>query len=102
MMVGCNAAGVNVDDLEVATVPVTRFQVRSGPSLGGVTVRLFEDDAQSVMIRFFDQDGIDVDEADATEDRAPLPPRGVPPGPGVGDRRHRLSAAGPGALHRGA
>ena len=30
IMVGCNAAGVNVDDLEVATVPVTRFQVRSG------------------------------------------------------------------------
>ena len=29
IMVGCNAAGVNVDDLEVATVPVTRFQ--SGP-----------------------------------------------------------------------
>ncbi len=27
IMVGCNAAGVNVDDLEVATVPVTRFQV---------------------------------------------------------------------------
>ena len=27
IMVGCNAAGVNVDDLEAATVPVTRFQV---------------------------------------------------------------------------
>ena len=28
IMVGCNAAGVNVEDLEVATVPVTRHQVR--------------------------------------------------------------------------
>jgi mannose-1-phosphate guanylyltransferase/phosphomannomutase len=37
--------------------------VRSGSSLGGITVRLFEDDAQSVMIRFFDEDGIDVAEA---------------------------------------
>ena len=54
--------GVNVEDLEVATVPVTRFQVRSGRSLGGITVRLFEQDTQSVMIRFFDQDGIDIAE----------------------------------------
>ena len=63
VMVGCNAAGVHVDDLEVATVPVTRFQVRSGPSLGGITVRLAEGDSQSVVLRFFDQDGIDVAEA---------------------------------------
>ncbi|HVC70590.1 MAG TPA: sugar phosphate nucleotidyltransferase [Acidimicrobiales bacterium] len=63
IIVGCNAAGVNVDDLEVATVPVTRSHVRSGSSLGGITVRLFEDDAQSVMIRFFDEDGIDLAEA---------------------------------------
>ncbi len=62
VMVGCNAAGVNVEDLEVATVPVTRFQVRSGQSLGGITVRLFERDTQSVIIRFFDQDGIDIAE----------------------------------------
>ncbi len=62
IIVGCNAAGVNVEDLEVATVPVTRFQVRSGRSLGGITVRLFEQDTQSVMIRFFDQDGIDIAE----------------------------------------
>ena len=35
IMVGCNAAGVNVDDLEAATVPVTRFQVTSSGQLGG-------------------------------------------------------------------
>jgi len=62
IMVGCNAAGVNVEDLEVATVPVTRFQVRSGPSLGGITVRLADEDNQSVVIRFFDADGIDIAE----------------------------------------
>ena len=62
MIVGCNAAGVDVEDLEVATVPVTRFQVRSGRALGGFSVRLIEHDAQSVMIRFFDQDGIDIAE----------------------------------------
>jgi mannose-1-phosphate guanylyltransferase/phosphomannomutase len=63
VMVGCNAAGVHVEDLEVATMPVTRFQVRSGQSLGGITVRLAEDDSESVVLRFFDQDGIDVAEA---------------------------------------
>ncbi|MGA2521123.1 MAG: sugar phosphate nucleotidyltransferase, partial [Acidimicrobiales bacterium] len=62
MIVGCNAAGVDVEDLEVATIPVTRFQVRSGRSLGGITVRLYEEDTQSVTIRFFDQDGIDIAE----------------------------------------
>ncbi len=62
IMVGCNAAGVNVDDLEAATVPVTRFQVTSSTSTAGVTVRLAPDDPQSVVIRFFDAEGIDVDE----------------------------------------
>ena len=62
VMVGCNAAGVNIDDLEVATVPVTRFRTRSGPSVGGITVRLVEDDQRSVVIRFFDSHGIDIAE----------------------------------------
>lgn len=61
-MVGLNAAGVNVDDLEVAPVPVTRFQVRSQRSRGGITVRLDPGDPQSVLIRFFDSQGIDIDE----------------------------------------
>jgi len=62
-MVGLNAAGLNVDDLEAATVPVTRFQVRNGSSRGGVTVRLDPDDPQSVLVRFLDADGNDLDEA---------------------------------------
>jgi mannose-1-phosphate guanylyltransferase/phosphomannomutase len=62
IMVGCNAAGVNVEDLEVATVPVTRFQTRSGQARGGATVRLVEGDVQSVNIRFFDRDGLDIAE----------------------------------------
>ncbi len=62
IMVGLNTAGVNVDDLEVATVPVSRFQVRTSTSMGGVTVRLAFDDPQSVVIRFFNDQGIDVDE----------------------------------------
>jgi mannose-1-phosphate guanylyltransferase / phosphomannomutase len=62
VMVGLNAAGIHVDDLEVAPIPVTRFQVRSQRSTGGITVRLDPDDPQSVLIRFFDRNGIDIDE----------------------------------------
>jgi mannose-1-phosphate guanylyltransferase/phosphomannomutase len=62
VMVGLNAAGVNVEDLEVATIPVTQFQVRTGPSRGGITVRLDEDDPQSVNIRFLDPEGVDIGE----------------------------------------
>ncbi len=60
VMAGLNAAGINVDDLEVAPVPVTRFQVRSQRSQGGISVRLVAGDAQSVVLRFFDDDGIDI------------------------------------------
>jgi len=62
VMVGCNAAGVNVDDLEAATVPVTRFQIKSSGSLAGMSVRLAPDDPEKVVLRFFDQEGIDIDE----------------------------------------
>ena len=61
-MIGCNAAGVNVEDLEVATVPVTRHHIRTSGNQGGFTVRLAQDDPQSVCIRFFDEEGLDLAE----------------------------------------
>ena len=63
IMVGLNAAGINVEDLELAPVPVTRFHIRASGAQGGVTVRLQPDDPQSVVIRFFDANGIDIDES---------------------------------------
>jgi mannose-1-phosphate guanylyltransferase/phosphomannomutase len=63
MMVGCNVVGVNVEDLEVATVPVTRHHIRTSGGRGGVTVRLSDDDPQSVVLRFFDGEGLDLAEA---------------------------------------
>ncbi|MDQ1372836.1 MAG: mannose-phosphate guanylyltransferase / phosphomannomutase, partial [Actinomycetota bacterium] len=65
VMAGLNAGGINVDDLEVAPVPVTRFQVRSQRAQGGITVRLVAGDPQSVVIRFFDDLGTDISEATA-------------------------------------
>ncbi len=61
VMAGLNSAGINVDDLEMATVPVSRFQVRIQRSQGGITVRLTPGDPQSVTIRFFTADGTDID-----------------------------------------
>ncbi len=62
MMAGLNGAGVNVLDLEVASVPVTRFLVRQPSVAGGVTVRLVKGDPQSVIIRFIDTNGSDIPE----------------------------------------
>jgi mannose-1-phosphate guanylyltransferase/phosphomannomutase len=60
MMAGANAAGVNVLDLEVASVPVTRFIIRRPEHAGGLTIRLVEGDPQSCVIRFFDTHGADL------------------------------------------
>jgi len=62
LMVGCNSVGVNVTDLEVATIPVTRHHIRTRGTQGGLTVRLTSDDPQSVAIRFFDEHGLDLSE----------------------------------------
>jgi mannose-1-phosphate guanylyltransferase/phosphomannomutase len=62
MMAGLNAAGVNVLDLEVASVPVTRFAIRRPEAAGGLTIRLVEGDPQSCVIRFFDTNGADLTE----------------------------------------
>jgi mannose-1-phosphate guanylyltransferase/phosphomannomutase len=61
-MAGLNAVGVTVEDLEVASVPVTRFITQRPAQAGGLTVRLVEGDPQSVIIRFFDSDGLDITE----------------------------------------
>ena len=62
LMVGCNSVGVNVTDLEVATIPVTRHHIRSRGNQAGLTVRLSPHNPQEVAIRFFDERGIDLSE----------------------------------------
>ena len=49
-------------DLEVASVPVTRFLARRPETSGGITIRLVEGDPQSCVIRFFDTNGADLTE----------------------------------------
>ncbi|MGQ0832730.1 MAG: sugar phosphate nucleotidyltransferase [Microthrixaceae bacterium] len=62
MMAGLNASGVNVLDLEVASVPVTRLLTRRPEASGGITIRLVEGDPQSCIIRFFGTQGTDLSE----------------------------------------
>ena len=63
LIAGLNLAGASVEDVELATVPLTRFHVRNGRSQGGITVRLAPGDPDSVEIRFFDRDGRDMDDS---------------------------------------
>ena len=60
MMAGLNAGGINVLDLEVTSLPVTRLHCRAANVSGGVSLRLTPDDPDSVIIRFFDGDGADI------------------------------------------
>jgi mannose-1-phosphate guanylyltransferase/phosphomannomutase len=62
LIAGLNLSGVHVMDLELATMPLTRFQVRSQRAQGGISVRLASGDPDSVEIRFMGEDGADIDE----------------------------------------
>ncbi len=62
MMAGLNAAGIDVLDLEIASIPVTRFLISSPRAFGGLTVRLHHNDPDRVVIRFFDTTGADIDD----------------------------------------
>jgi len=62
LIAGLNLSGVHVMDLELSTVPLTRFQVRSQRAQGGISVRLAPGDPDTVEIRFMDENGADIDE----------------------------------------
>jgi mannose-1-phosphate guanylyltransferase/phosphomannomutase len=60
---GLTMAGITVEDVELATVPLTRFATGNSSCAGGITVRLDIDDPESIEIRFFDRYGADIDES---------------------------------------
>lgn len=62
LIAGLNATGVSCHDLELMSMPVTRFTVRSAQAAGGVSVRTSPSDAEVVEIRLFDGDGADISE----------------------------------------
>ncbi len=60
MVSGLNAAGVHVRDLRVASPAVARFTTQKTRCVGGIHISGSMRDAQSIEIRFFDTNGLDI------------------------------------------
>ncbi len=58
-----NASAIDVSDLEVTPLPVSRFQTRESEAAGGVVLRTTAGDAQSLDIVFLDAQGADLSPA---------------------------------------
>ena len=57
------ASAIDVSDLEVTPLPVTRFQTRETGACGGVVLRTSPGDPESIDIVFLDADGADLSPA---------------------------------------
>jgi len=60
MMSGLNAAGIHIRDLRVASPAVARFTVQKTRCVGGIHISGSMREPQSIEIRFFDGDGLDI------------------------------------------
>jgi mannose-1-phosphate guanylyltransferase/phosphomannomutase len=60
MTAGLNAAGINVRDLRVASPAVSRFTTQKTRCVGGIHVSGSMRDPQSLEVRFFDRNGLDI------------------------------------------
>ncbi len=60
VIAGLPSAGVNVQDINQVPIPVARYFVRTTDAVGGVHVRLSPHDQRVVDIKFFDQNGLDI------------------------------------------
>ncbi|NTU70853.1 MAG: NTP transferase domain-containing protein [Coriobacteriia bacterium] len=60
MVAGLNAAGINVRDLRVASPAVSRFTTQKTRCVGGIHVSGSMREPQSLEIRFFDSNGLDI------------------------------------------
>ncbi|WP_276958287.1 sugar phosphate nucleotidyltransferase, partial [Ferrimicrobium acidiphilum] len=64
MMVGFNSVGMDVEDLEVSTLPVMRHLVARSDSRAGVRVALDPQDPQGLLIHLIDETGCDLSPGD--------------------------------------
>ncbi|HLH60360.1 MAG TPA: mannose-1-phosphate guanyltransferase [Ktedonobacteraceae bacterium] len=60
IVAGLPSAGINVHDINQVPIPVARYFVRNTDAVGGVHVRLSPHDPRIVDIKFFDQNGLDI------------------------------------------
>lgn len=57
---GLPSAGVNVHDINQVPIPVARYYTRTTNAIGGIDVRLSPYDRRIIDIKFFDQNGLDI------------------------------------------
>ncbi len=57
------SSAIDVDDLEVAPLPVSRYETRTTGAVGGMVLRTTPGDEQSVDIVFLDEEGADLSAA---------------------------------------
>ncbi|HJT57449.1 MAG TPA: mannose-1-phosphate guanyltransferase [Ktedonobacteraceae bacterium] len=60
IVAGLPSAGINVYDINQVPIPIARYFVRNTDAVGGVHVRLSPHDPRIVDIKFFDQNGLDI------------------------------------------
>src|SRR5229473_3497266 len=60
VVAGLPSAGVDVHDINQVPIPVARYYIRSTNAVGGVHVRAAPYDKRIVDIKFFDQNGLDI------------------------------------------
>ncbi len=60
LLSGALSAGVNVSDLEMVPIPVTRYELKALKSRGGFHVRKSPYDTEVIDIKFFDNNGMDL------------------------------------------
>lgn len=60
MIAGLNSAGIHVRDLRVAAPSVSRFTTQKTRCVGGIHISGSMRDPQSLEIRFFDKNGLDI------------------------------------------
>src|SRR5215471_9076383 len=63
VVAGLPSAGVDVHDINQVPIPVARYFIRSTNAVGGVHVRSAPYDKRIVDIKFFDQNGLDINKS---------------------------------------
>ncbi len=60
IIAGIPSAGVHVLDLRTMPIPVARYSIQANNAVGGIHVRLSPRDSRLAEIKFFDQQGLDI------------------------------------------
>lgn len=60
VIAGLPSAGINVQDINQVPIPVARYFIRTTDAVGGVHVRLSPYDRRVIDMKFFDQNGLDI------------------------------------------